>query len=326
MKYILGVDGGGTKTYAVIIDEKGNKLGSGISGCGNHQSIGMDAAFKNIQSSIMEALNKAELTYQDINYVQYGLAGADRPKDFQIIEPALATLPFEKWSVVCDTFEGLRIGSADNYGVVLVCGTGTNAAGRNVFGEAVQTGGFGYFYGDNAGGSEMAIEIFRSAIRSWEMREIPSMLVDTVPKFLGYESMEELFNDYLDNNIYSVPGELTIALHETASAGDELAINLLKATGEELGKAAKSVIKRLGGFEKFPIPVVLVGSVLQKGKSPHLLSSLKTTMEEEYPSIELVIPEMAPVYGAILLGMDQLQIPVTEEITQKFVSYGGYQD
>lgn len=325
MRYILGVDGGGSKTYAVVVDQLGNKVGSGVAGCGNHQGPGIEVALRNIVEASDQALNEAGLSREDIDYASFGLAGADREKDFNILRPALATLSYKDWDVVCDTLEGLRTGSADNVGVVLVCGSGTNAMGRNSKGEVVQTGGFGYLFGDTAGGSWMAAETFRAAVRSWEFREEPSILTELVPSALGFQDMETVFNHWLDEDLWNVPQNLTVVLHKAAAEGDGLAIRLLKTTGRELGLAANSVIRRLGGFGNASIPIVLVGSVLQKGKSPHLLQALSDTIEKQNKDFQILIPEMAPVYGAVLLGMDHLSIETGEDIGQKFVSYGGYE-
>jgi len=325
MRVVIGVDGGGSKTYTVVVDENGKRLGSGTAGGGNHQAFGIAEAIRNIRTSIELALQEAKLQPENIDFIQYGLSGADRAIDYSIIRPALEKLPFPKWNVVCDTMEGLRAGSRHNVGVVLVCGSGTNAAGRNLKGETVQTGGLGYVYGDGAaGGSDMARETFRSAIRSWELREIPSSLTERVPKFLGYSSLESMVNDYLDRNIVNVPITLTEELHRAADDNDELAIQLLRNTGYELGIAAKSVILRLGGFEGITIPVVLVGSVLQKGRNRHLMNALTNVLDQANFSYRLVIPEIAPVYGSVMLAMDQLNIPVTEEMEQHFSAYGGH--
>jgi N-acetylglucosamine kinase-like BadF-type ATPase len=323
MKKIIGVDGGGSKTLTVITDEEGNLLGSGISGCGNYQVNGIKAAMANIYDSIHQALANAHLKVDDIDFVEYGLAGADRPKDLSILCPALAQLPFQKWNIVCDTMEGLRAGSPENTGVVLVCGSGSNAAGRNKEGKTVQTGGFGYLFGDGAGagGKALAVETFRTAIRSWELREKPTILTVKVPESLGYMDMEEMINDFLDNQIKIVPDQLTKALHNAANEQDLVAIQILESTGKELGMAANSVIKRLGEFED-PIPIVLIGSVLQKGKNPYLLQALKETVENEGRLVNLLIPKIEPVFGAVLLAMDHLNIPSSDTIYKKFESQG----
>jgi N-acetylglucosamine kinase-like BadF-type ATPase len=323
--YVLGVDGGGSKTYAVVVDETGKRIGSGLSGCGNHQIVGMETALANIQNAAMAALNEARLQPSDVGFTLYGLAGADRPKDFDILRPALESLPLSPWDVVCDTMEGLRTGSSDTVGVVLVCGSGTNAAGRNRRGDTVQVGGFGTLFGDAAGGDEMATQTFRAAVRSWEGREQSTRLQAHVAQYLGFADMESLVNHYLDHDIASVPHDLTKVLHEAAAAGDSVSIRILEDTGRELGLAANAVIQKLGGSLADPIRIVLVGSVIRKGQSSHLLTSLRMTVERVYARIELVIPNIEPVYGAVMLAMDQLNIPVTGSMMEQFAQDEGYE-
>lgn len=321
MRYIMGVDGGGSKTYTVITDENGNKIGEGISGCGNYQMIGLEQALAHIKSSIDLALEGTGLTYKEIEFVQYGLAGADRKKDYSILRSGLKTLPLQNWDLLGDALVGLRLGSHDNVGVVLVCGSGTNAVGKSKDGAVVQTGGFGYLYGDAAGGNYMAVETFRLAVRSWDSREIPSILTKKVPRFFGFDSMDELINHFLDRQVKNVPGELTILLHEAADEGDQLAIQLLSKVGCELGIAANSVIKRIGNFGIDTIPVVLIGSIFQRAKNSFLFESLEKTIKRKNRKIRLIIPEMEPVYGAVLLGMDRLRIKVTPDVYAKFNLY-----
>jgi N-acetylglucosamine kinase-like BadF-type ATPase len=325
MRYLMGVDGGGSKTYAVIVDEMGIKVSSGVSGSSNHQNVGVELALKHIKEAITQALQSAGLDYPDIAFIQYGLAGLDREKDYELMRPALSALPFSHWDMVGDTMEGLRTGSFKNIGVVLICGSGTNAAGRNEAGQAVQVGGVGYLYGDSVGANYMATLMFRAAVRSWEGREIASVLPQKVLNYFGFENMETLIDNFLDREVAQIrEGKLTIALHEAANEGDELAIRLLQDAGKELGLAANAVIRKLGGFEGMIIPIVLVGSVIQKGRNTHLLAKLRQTINAEYPEFELVIPEMAPVYGAVLLAMDHLNIETNEATHLKFTSYGGY--
>lgn len=321
MKYFMGVDGGGSKTYAVITNEHGNLIGEGISGASNYKLIGLEKAMENIKQSMDRALKSARLTYSDIEFVQYALAGADREADFVKLRSGLTSIPVNRWDLVCDTIAGLRTGSPENVGVVLICGSGTNAVGRSITGKTVQTGGFGYFYGDAAGGNQMALDTFRAAIRSWEYREIPSILTVKVPKFFGHETMEDLLEDFLERNVQRVPGELTIVLHEAVEEGDALAIQIMERTGVELGITVNSVMKRMGEFGVKTIPIVLTGSVFQRGRNEILLNSIEKTVRDYAPNTHFIIPEMEPVFGAVLLAMDRYGVRVTPEIIQKFNGY-----
>lgn len=321
MAFIMGVDGGGSKTYTVITDLEGNRIGEGLAPGANYQKIGLEEAMHNIRQSMDMALAEAGRGYGELDFIQFTLAGADRETDFIQLNGGLRQLPLGAWDLQCDTAAGLRIGSPDNVGVVLVCGSGTNAFGRSHSGKVVQTGGFGYLYGDYAGGRNLAIETFRTAVRSWEGREGDSLLMTKVPEFFGFHSMEALLEDFLDRQVSTVPSDLTVILHDAANEGDVLATRLLAKAGYELGIAANSVISRIGDFGVSRIPVVLIGSVFQRGKNSLLLEWIGKTIREAHPSAELVVPEMDPVYGAVLMGMDRLDLAVTDQIIDKFNRY-----
>lgn len=323
MSLIMGVDGGGSKTYAVITDAHGALLGTGSSLGSNYQMIGIEQTVVHLKQAMGAALSMAGAAYDELSFVQYALAGADREPDFTALRAGLAQIPVKRWALECDTMAGLRSGSPDNVGVVLVCGSGTNAVGRSRSGKMVQTGGFGYLYGDSAGGNTMAIETFRSAVRSWEHREIDSILADKVPRFFGFDSMERMYHDFLDKHLSSVPGELTIVLHEAVDEGDALAMRILSNIGKELGLAANSVIRRIGDIGIDAVPIVLIGSVFQKGRNSHMLEALELTIRSQHPNATFVIPEMEPVFGAVLLAMDQLGIRAKTDMMNKFNAYRG---
>lgn len=195
MNYYLGVDGGGSKTLAVVADETGRILGRGISGCGNHQ-LGAAFAEKSITQAVDEAYAQAGLGKENITYATFGLAGADREADFRILRPIIGAMGLKKYRIVCDTVIAMRAGTRQTDGVVLICGSGTNGYGVNVAGEEVQIGGFGYEFGDFGGGGELAVEVFRTVIRSWEGREQPTTLTSLTLKALTFETVEEMYHRF----------------------------------------------------------------------------------------------------------------------------------
>ncbi|WP_416147284.1 N-acetylglucosamine kinase [Salipaludibacillus sp. HK11] len=322
MKKILAVDGGNSKTHAVIVNDAGELLGEGLSLGSNYTSTGSELFLTHLHGAVNQALNEADLQSDDIDYAQYGLAGADTAKDMKVLKKLVGKMPFKQWGLECDTLQGLRSGSPKNIGVVLICGSGTNAAGIDQFGNRVQIGGFGYKFGDAAGGAFMAQETFRMAIRSWESRDEKSMLEEMVPLELGFSDMEELYHFALETEAFSAPLQLTRVLHRAAEKGDKAAIMILRNIGEELGKAGKAVVNRLPSLLEIKIPIVLNGSVLQKGKNPHLINCLKETLE--YSGIhnyELINLDIAPVYGSVFLTFDKLGIKVTDEQIKSYKQF-----
>ncbi|MFD0716365.1 N-acetylglucosamine kinase [Paenibacillus sp. GCM10027626] len=324
--YLAGIDGGGSKTFAIITNEHGVVMGSGLSGCGNHQMIGASAALANMRKALVQAMHQAEICEEELAFVQFGLAGADRPFDLELLQPEISRqFQVSQWDIVCDTMEGLRIGSPDYTGVVLVCGSNTNAAGRNREGTVVQVGGFDELFGDRAGGYYLARQAFGRTIRSWDGREPYSELVRMVPEGLGFTGMEAMIQRCLDDDISEAPLELVMIVHEAARKGDWLSCQLLTEMGRELGKSAAAVIRKLGGFKGETVPVVLTGSILQNGRSPLLLDALKEEAGTVHADCSFIIPALAPVFGAVLLAMDRLGLPVTDKVIANYEQFGGDQ-
>lgn len=301
LNYYLGVDGGGSKTLVVICDESGRIVGQAVSGCGNHQ-LGVQLAQRNIQAAVDEALQQAGIGKEQVVRSVFGLAGADREADFRILRPMIAALDMGEHEIVCDTVIGLRAGTRQAHGVVVICGTGTNCYGINREGEELQVGGFGYAFGDFGGGSDLAVEVFRSVIRAWEGREQSTLLAESTLRMLAMETEEEMFHHYLDTE-RRIPRDLAKLLFEVAEQ-DETARAILAKQGQELGKAAGAVIRKLG-MEQDHFDLVMAGSILTRGDSRYILPHLDAQIRELAPGCELTVLTMEPVAGALFMAMSQ---------------------
>ncbi|MEA5528465.1 BadF/BadG/BcrA/BcrD ATPase family protein [Dolichospermum sp. UHCC 0684] len=88
MNFILGIDGGGSKTICIIMDDAGKILGRGEAGASNYQSVGIEAAKNQIQSAIYQATITALNYTNNINFIAIclGLAGVSRPEDIEVIK------------------------------------------------------------------------------------------------------------------------------------------------------------------------------------------------------------------------------------------------
>ncbi|GGH15490.1 N-acetylglucosamine kinase [Paenibacillus segetis] len=312
MKLFLGVDAGGSKTYSLIVNEKGETLGRGASGNGNHQT-NPKLAEENIASACHQALQEAGVAPQDLTYAYFGLAGADREPDYKILRPMIAKLGFPKYSIACDTMIAMRAGTANHYGAVVISGTGFNAAARNRAGEELLYGGFGFLFGDGQGsGRDLANYAFRSAVRAWDRRGAPTVLSDLVLKATGFPSVPAMLDAALDNNYYP-PLQLAELMFEAADLGDEVAIEVLKEQGAEHGNAVAALIHRLG-MQDDSFDVVLGGSVLAKSQNTTMVEALEQTLRQTVPHVKITRITMEPVAGAVLSAMDCANFEVGPEV------------
>jgi N-acetylglucosamine kinase-like BadF-type ATPase len=299
--YFLGVDGGGTKTFAMITDENGQVLATGISGNSNYQ-INATQAKQNLEHAVLQALTEAGIQREAITSSCFGLAGADRQVDFVNLQQLVGELDIPNYEIHNDALIALKAAVPEFYGITLICGTGTNAIGRDQGGKVVQIGGFGYWYGDYGGGSHLSLEVFRSVIRSWEGRETETVLTDLVLKELNFTSVEEMYHYYLDHP-QEFPKTLTPLLFEGAEENDLTALSIIEKQVEELYLSARAVKEKMAEKDK-EVPLVLAGSVILKSKDNLLLREFEAYARERDPSFRVLPLTTEPVVGACLLALN----------------------
>jgi N-acetylglucosamine kinase-like BadF-type ATPase len=315
LPYYLGVDAGGSKTNALVVDGQGIILGVGKSGNGNHQ-LNRDEADSNIRQAVFQALSSAGLETRHISYAYFGLAGADREADYQILRPMIQRIGFPRYHITCDTMIALRAGTINSFGVVLICGTGTNCAGRNPEGKELQIGGFGYLYGDKGGGGDLAIKAFGTVIRTWEGRAQETSLTGKMLALFNYPDVETMFHDFLDQNASRVPLSIVPELFKAANEGDQVCMDILLKQGEELGKTAQAMIHRLG-MQKLSFDVVLAGSVIVRGTGSFLLAPIEAAVLAAAPLAQVKCLQMEPVMGAVMSAMDEDNYVIPLEVSER---------
>lgn len=322
MAYYMGIDGGGSKTYALLADAHGNVLGKGRSGNGNHQTGAQEAA-GNIRAAAFAALAEAGLRPEDLRHTYLGLAGADRKTDYDILHPLIRGIGFSRYTIGGDPMISLRAGTDRPYGVALICGTGTNAAGLNREGRHFQCGGFTYMYGDFGGGGALNIEVFRTVIRAWDGRGAPTLLTAALLELLGYDQVADMYNDFLDHGKH-VPLHAARLLFPAAAAGDAAALAILERQGAELGKSAAAVIRRLG-MEHDVFDVVLAGSLLTRGDRGWIRGPVEQAVRAVAPHASVVTLTTEPVVGAVWSALESDGLTITREIYDKMRPYQDFE-
>lgn len=313
MKCVLGVDGGATKTQALLLDFEGYVLGYGEGGCANHQVCGLEAALREIVRASEQAVS-ALSTGHSPQVGCFCLAGADFPEDFEMLQKALTRVGLVQEVIIKnDTMAALRSGLSSAWGVVVVCGTGFNAAGRAPDGREVRLPGLGIISGDWGGGYDLAMEVIRQVMRAWDGRGRPTLLTARVLESLNEPSEESLLRSLYHQRIST--GQLlglVPILFEVAEQGDAVARDILVRLGKEIGITANAILRRLS-LDQEAAEVVLAGGVF-KGRGRLLLDTVTRVVHKQTPRARVVRPRFEPVVGAALLALEIAGVPVTWEI------------
>jgi N-acetylglucosamine kinase-like BadF-type ATPase len=296
---VLGVDGGNTKTIAVVARSDGAVLGRGSAGCSDiHNAASPEAALEEVVSAVSNALEAAGAGPGDLAAAAFSLAGADWPEDFVFLRKGLAVrleLAAEPL-VVNDAIGAIRSGTDDGVGVAAVCGTGGAVGARNRRGQVFHLG----FWPDGTGastlGSEGLAAVWRAAIGVGPETSLTARALErwSCPDPI---SLLHAFNRIGQP---SPPRALFAeAVLDEAASGDPVAIAILDRTGGRLGDYARVSAERTGQLGS-PFPLVLTGGVFG-----HPSSRLRESILARVPGAEPVYPTVEPVAGAVLLAADQ---------------------
>ena len=256
--YYLGVDGGGSKTLAVIVNQRGEEIGRGLAGGANYNSIGLEAAVQNVRAAVEQAARAAGCRFP-VGRAWLGLAGIDRQADHDLLLPHLNDL--SEQVLLTNDGELLLAGLENAVGVVLISGTGSIALARDVDGRRARSGGWGHILGDEGSGYIIAQHALQAVVRASDGRGPQTALRERILQAWNLQNTDELIGE-----IYGEPDKAKIAslsswVMISARAGDQVAATIIQHAARELALAVNAVCQALG-FSHQEIPLALGGGLL----------------------------------------------------------------
>ncbi len=309
--YVLGVDGGGTKTEARIADLDGHTVSEVREDSGNYKSVGIRQASKNLCRVVEGAVKKAGLDPQtQFASACFGLSGLDSPKDAQIYKEMLFKPPLKGYlrrqkTIICnDSRIGLYAGSDSPNAIMIICGTGSNCFGKNSEGLEAKANGWDYILGDEGSGFSIAIKALKAVMRDYDGRGEATMLSQTILEELELKDVfgliEWVYRPPLDTGRIA---SLAKVVCQTADIGDRASRIILADEAKEAELSVSTVAKKLN-FGQQGFDLVFVGSVFKCEK--YFKSILEHNLREKFPHIRLVPFTQKPVLGAVKLALMNL--------------------
>ena len=234
------------------------------------------------------------------------LAGMDLPSDERRLAEAYRARRLAAETLLFnDTFAALRAGTADGWGVAVICGSGMNAVGRAPDGRVARFAALGEIAGDRGGGSGLGMWGLGAAVRADDGRGPATTLSTLVPAHFGLTApadvTEALYFGRIDGRRV---GELAPVVAQAARDGDAVAQRLVDDIADELAAFATASIRRLS-LEEEPVPVTLAGG-LARGAADLLVPRVTDLVRAVAPAAEVSVLHAPPVLGAALLGLDRL--------------------
>jgi N-acetylglucosamine kinase-like BadF-type ATPase len=240
------VDGGQSSTTAMIGDETGRVLGAGSGGPCNH--VGKAEGAGKLQRALTEAVGsaclQAGISFPSVEFEAacFGMSGGPDDKATLIA----GVLRIGKLVATDDAVIALSGATAGEPGIITIAGTGSIALGRNAAGGAARAGGWGYIFGDEGGGFDIARQALRAALRFEEGWGPPTALHGILLEATGSRSANEtLHRFYTDEWPRSRVATFTKLVDGAAAEGDVIARDILLAAGQQLAALTGSVRRQL---------------------------------------------------------------------------------
>jgi glucosamine kinase len=275
----LGVDAGGTKTHAVMLDADGAVEAQSTGGPGNPLAAGDEAALASWRAVVSAVVQEEPLA------AHFGVAGAGRPADLRRARQLAARTGLGCPISLSDDARIAFRADAEYPGAILVVGTGSIAVAYDAAGSERRAGGHGYLLGDEGSAYWIATAAVRAALRATDGRGAATSLTDLVPALLGVDSLDEIVS-----GVYSSGFDRTTLARlapEVVALDDEVARAIRDRAVDELMAALEAVTGHRTVDEAFT--VVLAGGLL----SEH--GSLRRPLEER---LLVAMPHVQPTPGS----------------------------
>src|SRR5687767_1724710 len=264
--FVVGVDGGGSKTRAAVIDSD-NVLGEGLAGPSNPLRVGIATAAAAVRDAVDKACSAASIKRHEIAAVGVGLAGVRR-EDIRarMREALIAILGIKQIELVSDGDIALSAATNGQPGIVVIAGTGSICCGINARGKRVCAGGWGPLVGDEGGGSWIARRALLAVAYESDGRGPKTALTPAACAYFHVGVADDLSTAIYAPTITNerIAGFARDVI-EAGASGDAVARSIINEAGKELGRTTVAVIRKLH-MENERFQVAYVGGMFSAGE------------------------------------------------------------
>lgn len=308
MDFVAGVDGGNTKTIAVVARLDGTVLGYGRGDIGDIYSLPRGiSTIPAVEQAVYAALAQAGISAEQLGAGAFSLAGADWPEDFELLRTMMQRLDFGRSiTVVNDALGALRAGSPDGTGVVLVCGTGAATGARNADGQVWHSSFWQRVQGGNELGQKALDAVYRAELGLGE----PTSLSRRALRFWDCTDVEAVLHRLtaLNANSSASVRHFAHVLLDEAAAGDAVARSIVFQQAAGLADYALVAARKVGLLGG-PFTLVLSGGVF-KHANTLLPDAIVEHVRAAAPGVIAVNSSFEPAVGAVLLALESLGVAI----------------
>ncbi|WP_354006017.1 BadF/BadG/BcrA/BcrD ATPase family protein [Paenibacillus vini] len=303
VKYVAGLDGGGTKTNVVVADEQGKVLNAFTSGALNLNGEDHERVRQNLRE-ILSSISKLCGGMDYCVHICIGAAGISHPEARARLTNAIRESGYHAGLTLVGDHEAALYGALENpHGMILIAGTGSICYGVNERGISHRTGGFGHLIDDEGSGYSIGREILSAVVKAHDRRIPPTLLEGMVTRQLRIpedsDPLRGLVGFVYDKNRNKRDiAALAPLLNEACALGDGAAIGIAHSSAESLSDLVVPVAERLSLQEG---RLAFAGSVLLH--NTYVQSALRERLARRYPRLDMDLPRHDAAWGAAMMAL-----------------------
>lgn len=307
---LLAIDGGGTKTIAVLINHKGLKIGEGYAGASNYHVVGVDGAKKALTEAILTAFENAKIPLSngvDIEKAVFAIAGIDTVQDQSEVEKMVnhviqtLSINIHYYRVENDCLSSLLGATGKKPGVLLIAGTGSIAFAHDGNHHFVRSGGWGHILGDEGSGYWIGKKAIQSVLKMIDGRGEHTILATLLFEKSPFQTIDELYNwTYSDTFSTNQVGSLAAIVYEAFRLGDKVSKQILDDAVNELILLVTAAIYK-ENIKKEEFDLIIQGGIFQN--NDYIKEQFCQKISELFPNVKINPNIEKPINNIIKRGL-----------------------
>lgn len=299
MNYVIGVDGGGTKTDAILAETTGVVIARAIGGPTNPNLISKEQLLSTFKMLFQRLYEQAPMAFDKVTLIFAGVSGAGSSDSQRQVHDTIAKLVLRnvEIQVVPDSVNALYSGTYGKPGIVQISGTGSITYGLDHEGRESRVGGWGYLFGDEGSGYDIGRRGIQAVLKCEDGLSSKTVLTDMLFSRFHVSTTRDLIQKIVSSDTpkdcISPTSELVFNAYKE---GDIVAQEIITSVCKEISACIIALYKK-SFIETDCLPVVLVGGVFtDKNILPSMIQRELLTV----PNLTVTLPELPPVGGSLI--------------------------
>ncbi|QOR67037.1 hypothetical protein IM538_02350 [Cytobacillus suaedae] len=320
--YVLGIDGGGTKTIGVIVALTGEVRAIAEVGATNINTVGSIGVETEIQKLVNELRTLDLQAFNQVSVIFAGMAGAGNDSNKGELESILGKVLEMNIPIYVenDAITALYSGSLGQEGIVHISGTGSIAFGINREGKTDRVGGWGYLVDSGGSGFSIGQKAFNGLFDRYDNCNERTLLDEKVLRNFSITEPSDLIPIiYRNPDPRKLVASIVPLVFAAADEGDCGAQHILLSTARDIVENIKSLAPKLYSTTETQIPVVLAGGLFSR--KDWFISTIKEQLELVGLNCNLIVPSVPPIVGSVIGGLKMLKKEIESDFIKRLKSF-----